>query len=75
MLASVDFDFIGYKTKCFAPDTHRDQIRCNYKLTDPGKYIALKIVRYRGIPNCKEECSFKWLKVQSLVVHTPGKTS
>ena len=76
MLASVDFDFYWLQNHNVLHQTPIE-IKSDSmdNRSDPGNTLAPEIVRFRGMPNCKEKCSFKWLKVQSLVVHAPGKTS
>jgi hypothetical protein len=57
---------------------HQTPIEINPLLADqsgPGlKLETPEIIRCRGMSNCKKiQC--EWLKVQSLMAHTPGKTS
>ena len=53
MLASVDFDFLLVtKRKCFAPDTHRDQVRSRCDPADPGNDLAPERLRGRVSTGC-----------------------
>jgi len=81
MLAAVDFDFYWLQNVNVLLQTpieiksYSMIINQTLAMTLPQAPRGYAIVRYCGMPNCKEKRSIKWLKVQSLVVHTPGKTS
>ena len=78
MLASVDFVFYwlqNVNVLLQTPIEINPGFNRDLAITLPQAPRGYAIVRYCGMPNCKEKRSIKWLKVQSLVVHTPGKTS